>query len=113
MNNKLTKFCLLIGCVLCAMLTPTTLANHRSGDFALPETMRIADFDGDGIQDLAVNVSGFDHIAILKGDGHANFTVQEQFETDTLPKGVAMGDFDKASRARMDRDCCRDRKSVV
>ena len=71
MNNKLTKLCLLTGCVLCATLTPTALANHRSGDFALPETIRIADFDGDGLQDLAVNVSGFDHIAILKGDGHA------------------------------------------
>lgn len=98
MNNKLTKLCLLTGCVLFATLTPTAHANHRSGDFPLPETIRIADFDGDGIQDLAVNVSGFDHIAILKGDGHANFTVQEQFETDTLPKGLAMGDFDKDGR---------------
>ena len=98
MNSKLTKLCLLTGCVLCEILTPTALANHRSGDFPLPETIRIADFDGDGIQDLAVNVSGFDHIAILKGDGHANFSVQEQFETDTLPKGLAMGDFDKDGR---------------
>jgi FG-GAP-like repeat len=98
MKNRLTNVFVLIGCVLCASVTPTVLANHRSGDFALPEIIRMADFDGDGIQDLAVNVSGFDHIVILKGDGHANFTVQGQFETDTLPKGVAMGDFDKDGR---------------
>lgn len=98
MKTRLTHLLVPIVCVLCASLTPTTLANHRSGDYALPEIIRMADFDGDGIQDLAVNVSGFDHIAILKGDGHANFTVQGQFETDTLPKGVALGDFDKDGR---------------
>lgn len=98
MNNRLTNVCLLLGGVLCASLAPTGLANHRSGDFPLPEIIRMADFDGDGIQDLAVNVSGFDHIAILRGDGHANFTLQGQFETDTLPKGVAVGDFNKDGR---------------
>src|SRR6266446_2093304 len=95
MKNKLTKVSILIGCVLCASFAPTAFGNHRSGDFALPELIRMADFDGDGIKDLAVNLAGLDHVAILKGDGHANFTVQRQIETDTLPKGVAMGDFDK------------------
>jgi len=95
MKNTLTNVSILLGCVLCATLAPRAVANHRSGDFALPEQIRMADFDGDGIMDLAVNLSGFDHVAILKGDGHANFTLQRQFETDTLPKGVAMGDYNK------------------
>ena len=95
MKNKPSIISFLIGCVLCTSLAPTVFANHRSGDFPLPELIRMADFDGDGIPDLAVNLSGFDHIAILKGDGHANFSVQRQVETDTLPKGVAVADFNK------------------
>ena len=95
MKNKPSIISFLIGCVLCTSLAPMVFANHRSGDFPLPELIRMSDFDGDGIPDLAVNLSGFDHIAILKGDGHANFSVQRQVETDTLPKGVAVADFNK------------------
>jgi len=95
MKNTLRNIFILISCALCAILAPKAVANHRSGDFPLSEQIRMADFDGDSIPDLAVNLSGFDHIAILKGDGHANFTIQRQFETDTLPKGVAMGDYNK------------------
>lgn len=95
MKNKLSIVSVLASWLLCMGLAPRVFANHRSGDQPLPELMRIADFDGDGIPDLAVNLSGFDHIAILKGDGHANFTIKRQFETDTLPKGLTVGDFNK------------------
>ena len=95
MKNKLSIVSVLTSCLLCTSLVPTVFANHRSGDEPLPEIIRMGDFDGDGIPDLAVNLSGFDHIAILKGDGHANFSVQHQFETDTLPKGVVLADFNK------------------
>jgi len=93
MKNKLSIVSVLTSWLLCMSLAPKVFANHRSGDQPLPELMRMADFDGDGIPDLAVNMCGFDHIAILKGDGHANFSIQIQFETDTLPKGLALGDF--------------------
>jgi hypothetical protein len=95
MKNILSIVSVLTSWLLCMSLAPTVFANHRSGDDPLPELIRMADFDGDGIPDLAVNLSGFDHIAILKGDGHANFSVKRQIETDTLPKGVAMADFNK------------------
>lgn len=97
MKQILTRASILIGCIL-ATVSPTAFGNHRSGDFALPEIIRTGDFDGDGNLDLIVNVSGFDHIAMFKGDGHGNFTLKRQFETDTLPKGLAVGDLDNDGR---------------
>jgi len=67
-------------------------ANHRTGDLPLPELLVAADLNEDGKLDLAVNVAGFDTVAILNGDGQANFTLKEHVETDTLPKGLAVAD---------------------
>jgi len=39
-------------------------ANHKTGDFPLPELIVAADFNEDGKLDLAVNVTGFDNVAI-------------------------------------------------
>jgi len=93
MKNTFTRASILLGCILAA-LSPAAFGNHRSGDFALPEIIRTGDFNGDGILDLLVNVSGFDHIAMFQGDGQGNFTLKRQFETDTLPKGLVVGDVD-------------------
>jgi FG-GAP-like repeat len=73
-------------------LAGPALANHRTGDFPLPELIVAADFNEDGKLDLAVNVTGFDNVAILNGDGQGNFTLTEHVETDTLPHGLAIGD---------------------
>ena len=50
------------------------------------------DFNQDGKLDLAVNATGFDHVAILIGDGQGGFTLAGHFATDTLPKGLQVGD---------------------
>ena len=71
----------------------TVLANHRTGDLPLPELIVAGDFNQDGNLDLAVNVAGFDNVAIFEGDGQAGFTLREHVETDTLPKGLATGDL--------------------
>jgi hypothetical protein len=92
MKNKTTSFSILLGCVLGAAFSPSALANHRTGDFALPGVMQVADFDQDGNVDLAVNVEGFDNVAVFAGDGQGGFTLKHHFETDTLPKGLAVGD---------------------
>jgi FG-GAP-like repeat len=73
-------------------LAGRAFANHRTGDLPLPELIVATDLNEDGKLDLAVNVAGFDNVAVLNGDGRANFTLKEQVETDTLPKGLAVGD---------------------
>ena len=87
------RFRLLVmtGTVGLALAGPA-FANHKTGDFPLPELIVAADFNEDGKLDLAVNVTGFDNVAILNGDGHGNFTLKKHVETDTLPHGLAVGD---------------------
>jgi hypothetical protein len=51
------------------------------------------DFNQDGKLDLAVNVAGFDNIAIFNGDGQGGFTLERHIQTDTLPKGLAAADM--------------------
>ena len=92
MKNKTFTLLSLVGCTLCATLTSSALANHRSGDWALPEIMTAGDFNQDGDLDLAVNLSGFDNFAILNGDGQGGFTLKSHVATDTLPKSVVSGD---------------------
>jgi FG-GAP-like repeat len=43
--------------------------------------------------DLAVDVTGFDVVAIFLGDGKGGFTLQGHYRLDTLPKGLAAGDM--------------------
>ncbi len=93
MKNNISVLLCLLGCALCAPFTNTALANHRSGDWALPEIMTGGDFNGDGNLDFAVNMSGFDNFAILNGDGHGNFTLKRHIQSDTLPKCLVSGDL--------------------
>lgn len=79
--------------LFCAIVLPTTLANHRTGSLILPELIAAGDFNEDGNVDLAVNSAGFDHVAILLGDGKGGFTLAGHFATDTLPKGLQVGDL--------------------
>ena len=74
-----------------ACLSPA-YANHRTGSFILPELIQAGDFNEDGKLDLAVISAGFDHIALLFGDGNGNFTLGGHFPTDTLPKGLQIAD---------------------
>ena len=95
MKNNTSILLSLVGCALCVTFTSSALANHRSGDFALPEVMTAGDFDQDGNLDLAVNLSGFDNFAVLKGDGQGGLTLKSHVATDTLPKSVVSGDVDR------------------
>jgi len=82
---------MITGMVVLALAGPA-VANQRTGDLPLPELIVAADLNEDGKLDLAVNVAGFDNVAVLNGDGHGNFTLNEHVETDTLPKGLAVAD---------------------
>src|SRR6266446_6412904 len=93
MKNKTTTLSILFGGVLCASFSTTAFANHRAGDFPLPELITSGDFNKDGKVDLAVNLSGFYNVAVLMGDGLGGFTLKSHFEADTLSKGIAVGDL--------------------
>ena len=81
--------------VLSAVFLPPAFGNHRTGSLALPELLVAGDLNEDGNLDLAVNVTGFDNIAILTGDGLGGFTLNGHIATDTLPKGLAAGDINR------------------
>lgn len=77
-----------------ALLSPA-FGNHRTGTLALPELIVAGDLNEDGNVDLAVNVSGFDHIAVLFGNGLGGFTLGGRVRTDTLPKGLGVADMNR------------------
>ena len=74
MQGHILARILLMSCFL-AWLLPPAFANHGTGDF-----------NQDGNTDLAVNVSGFDNIAILVANGQGDFALEHHIETDTLPE---------------------------
>src|SRR5262245_48484146 len=90
---KQLQFLILGGVVFCAIFLSPALGNHRTGSLILPELIAAGDFNQDGNLDLAVNATGFDHVAILLGDGNGGFTLAGHFATDTLPKGLQVGDI--------------------
>ncbi|HEX4666455.1 MAG TPA: VCBS repeat-containing protein [Chthoniobacterales bacterium] len=96
--KKIALSILLAGGALGAAFTTSALANHRAGDFPLPELIAAGDFNQDGKVDLAVNLSGFDNVAVLFGDGLGGFTLQSHFEANTLSKGIATGDVNGDGR---------------
>jgi hypothetical protein len=57
--------------------------------------MVAGDLNEDGNLDIAVNASGFDVVALLLGDGQGQFTLSGHVASDTLPKGLAIGDMNR------------------
>lgn len=92
---KPTRFSVLTCIVLSALLLPSAFANHRTGDLPLPELLVAGDFNGDGMLDLAVHVTGFDMVGIFLGDGQGGFTLKGHIALDTLPKGLATADINR------------------
>ena len=95
---KTTRFSLLVCFALCASFLSSAYGNHRTGTLALPEEMVTGDFNGDGNVDLAVNVTGFDNIAIFLGDGAGGLNLIGHLATNTLPKGLATADINRDGR---------------
>ena len=58
-----------------------------------PDSIVAADFNGDGIPDLAVANSYSDTVTILLGDGKGGFTPAPTLATGNEPLSVAVGDF--------------------
>ena len=86
----------------------TILLGNGSGGFtaaagspiavgASPLFVAVGDFNGDGVQDLAVANAGTSNVTVLLGDGSGGFTaaLNSPFATGVEPYAVAVGDFNR------------------
>jgi hypothetical protein len=53
----------------------------------------VGDFNGDGLQDLAVANSGSNSVSVLLGNGDGTFQEPRNFAVGSNPSSVAVGDF--------------------
>jgi phospholipase C len=58
-----------------------------------PQGVVAADFNGDGVEDLAIANSGTNSLSILLGKGDGTFTAQPSPATGREPVSLAVGDF--------------------
>jgi hypothetical protein len=63
-----------------------------------PLSIVVADFDGDGIQDLVTANSGENSVSILLGLGNANFALPVHYAVGQFPQSVAVGDLNGDGR---------------
>jgi len=64
--------------------------NFDAGDE--PVSVGVGDFNGDGVQDLAV-AGFFDRVSVLLGNGDGTFQAAVNFDVGLEPVSVAVGDF--------------------
>jgi VCBS repeat protein len=67
---------------------------HR--DFAVgafPTSVAVGDFNGDGVQDLAVANFNSNNVSVLLGNGDGSFQAARNFGVGFNPVSVAVGDF--------------------
>src|SRR5580704_13381807 len=60
-----------------------------------PESVTVGDFNGDGIEDLAIGNFAGSSVTVLRGDGAGNFTpfTGSPFTVGSHPYSVVVGDF--------------------
>ncbi len=65
--------------------------------FSMPEGAVVADFNNDGIPDIASSASLQDKVSVFLGQGNGNFAAPVDFgvPTDSVPFGLATADFNK------------------
>jgi hypothetical protein len=60
----------------------------------LPLAVILADFNGDGISDLAIANISCNRVSVLLGNGDGTFQPESTYDTDACPFAIAAGDFD-------------------
>jgi hypothetical protein len=66
-------------------------ASPRTG--SIPDTILVADFNGDGKPDLLTSNAGGNTVSLLLGLGHGTFATARSFAVGIDPLGAALGDF--------------------
>jgi uncharacterized protein YjdB len=64
-----------------------------------PQFVAVADFNGDGIADLAIANTGSNFISVLTGNGDGTFQSALNFVAGGNPTSLAVGDFNEDGRA--------------
>ena len=71
-----------------------TLQTARSlGAGSNPFSVAVGDFNGDGVQDLAITNGGSAHVSVLLGNGDGTFQAAVNFGVGIRPAVVTVGDF--------------------
>lgn len=95
---KQTRLTITLCLALIGVTFSPAFGNHLTGTLISPELLVAGDFNQDGNLDVVVNDTGFDHVAILIGDGQGGFTLGGHYPTDNLPKGLQVGDVNRDGR---------------
>src|SRR5229473_3317445 len=66
---------------------------HRDFDVgALPQSVAVGDFNGDGVQDLAVANYRSSTVSVLLSNGDGSFQAARNLSTGSSPTSIAVGD---------------------
>ena len=90
-SRVLTLMCLLGSLLSSGMAQTFTSQKYDTGPF--PAAVAIADFNGDGVPDLAVTDFQNNQLSILFGNGDGTFTPGDVYTTGTQPVQLVAADF--------------------
>ena len=77
-------------------LSAQTVSFLARRDFAAgrsPQSVAVGDFNGDGVEDLAVAILNPASVSVLLGNGDGTFQAAVNFGAGFAPQSVAVGDF--------------------
>ncbi len=75
------------------------LAAFSTGSTSLPRHVAVADFNGDGIADLAVAHSGTNAVGVYLGAGDGTFSLAHTYTSGNTPNFIAVADFNGDGKA--------------
>ncbi|HEY4905691.1 MAG TPA: FG-GAP-like repeat-containing protein [Candidatus Sulfotelmatobacter sp.] len=96
-------------CSGCSANSISVILGNNDGTFKAPNTysttigtadvdtyaLVTADFDGDGVLDIAAVNNATNQVAILLGDGHGAFSLLNEYSVGTAPAAITVGDFNQ------------------
>src|SRR4030042_5996724 len=103
MNKVKTAGRIFIALLLCFIITNSLVEDARAMSFQAaedyatgdgPESLTMADFNGDGKTDLATANSDGDNVSILLGNGAGAFQAAVNSAVGDTPRSVTAADFD-------------------